>query len=427
MSPSPPVKVMEREARACGADDIAFAEQQAMRQPRPAVETPAEVEAGRSIGRVRPRSSGQCPATRPQARWREGLCLAPPGNMDLPKTRTCAAMDAHAYYALTDETYRSNRRAIESFTLSGRIAERTAVARIPVVVHVLYATDVQNVSDAQVRSQIDALNRDYRLRNEDLARAPEPFAPLAHDALIEFGLATRDPSGQPTNGITRTRTSRSEFIGNTAALDEAIKVSATGHPAWPRDQYLNLWVCNLGAQLLGYAQFPGGKASTDGVVIHSGAFGTMGTAKAPFHLGRTATHEIGHWLNLLHIWGDDGGGCSASDNVTDTPNQANSNSGKPTFPCVSCGNAPDGDMFMNYMDYVDDDTMVMFSRGQVQRIDATLAGPRASLLSSPALSRVTGGVTFGDGAADRVAPVAPSAGVGRGRIFDGVEWITPAP
>jgi hypothetical protein len=138
-------------------------------------------------------------------------------------------------------------------------------------------------------------------------------------------------------------------------------------------------VCQLSGGLLGYAQFPGGPAQTDGVVIRHSGFGTTGTAAAPFDRGRTATHEIGHWANLFHIWGDDGTGCNGTDEVADTPNQADENYGCPTFPSISCNNGPNGDMFMNYMDYVDDEAMVMFTAGQVSRMNATLAGPRKAL------------------------------------------------
>ena len=150
------------------------------------------------------------------------------------------------------------------------------------------------------------------------------------------------------------------------------------HPAWPANRYLNLWVCTLGGGLLGYAQFPGGPARTDGVVILNTAFGTTGTATTPFDLGRTATHEVGHWLNLRHIWGDRND-CGGTDFVTDTPNAQLPNYGKPTFPHISCNNAPNGDMFMDYMDYVDDAAMVMFTAGQVERMNATLAGPRKKI------------------------------------------------
>ena len=165
--------------------------------------------------------------------------------------------------------------------------------------------------------------------------------------------------------------------------DDAVKSAATGGAdAWPADQYLNLWVCRLAGGLLGYAQFPGGPAATDGVVVTHTGFGTTGTAAAPFDRGRTTVHEVGHWLNLRHIWGDDFGGCGGSDLVADTPNQGGSNVGVPTFPTVSCANGPNGDMFMNYMDYVDDVAMVMFSAGQVTRMQAALDGPRSSIGTS---------------------------------------------
>jgi len=229
-----------------------------------------------------------------------------------PTKRTCAVMEHHKYLASTDEVYRNNRRRIETLTRA-RIAPRTTVIRIPVVVHVLFHTDEENISAAQIESQLTALNRDYRNRNNPEA-IPTPFRPLAHDALIEFALAVRDPDGNATNGITRTRTSQASFPYDpfdpqtTAKLDKLVKLAPTGHIAWPRDSYLNLWVCSLSNGLLGYAQFPGGAPGTDGVVILNTGFGTVGTAAPPFNAGRTAVHEVGHWLNLLHIWGDDGGG-----------------------------------------------------------------------------------------------------------------------
>jgi hypothetical protein len=115
------------------------------------------------------------------------------------------------------------------------------------------------------------------------------------------------------------------------------------------------------------------------VVIRNTAVGSTGTAAPPFNLGRTATHEIGHWLNLRHIWGDDGAGCSGDDFVADTPNCADENVGKPSFPQISCSNGPNGDMFMNYMDYTDDDSMFMFTAGQVARMQACLDGDRPTI------------------------------------------------
>jgi hypothetical protein len=159
-----------------------------------------------------------------------------------------------------------------------------------------------------------------------------------------------------------------------------------GEDAWPTDLYLNLWVCQLGGGLLAYAQFPGGPAETDGVVVTYTGFGTTGTASPPFNKGRATTHELGHWLNLLHIWGDDNWPtekqCSGSDGVDDTPNQAGPNLGCPKYPHITCDNGPYGDMFMNFMDDVDDSCMVMFTKGQADRVNACLEGPRSSFLTA---------------------------------------------
>ncbi|MFI5009320.1 MAG: zinc metalloprotease [Solirubrobacterales bacterium] len=240
--------------------------------------------------------------------------------------------------------------------------------------HVVYQAAEENISDAQVHSQIDALNRDYNAENGDKANVPADWAALVSDPKIQFALATEDPGGAPSTGITRTQTAATSF-----SPDDGVKSAATdGVDPWPTDSYMNIWVCNLGEGLLGYAQFPGGPALRDGVVILYTAFGTEGTATAPYNMGRTATHEVGHFFNLRHIWGDRND-CTGNDFVADTPPAQQANFGKPKFPHVTCDNGPDGDMFMNYMDYVDDDTMVMFSTGQVARMSATLAGPRKKL------------------------------------------------
>ena len=296
-----------------------------------------------------------------------------------PQVRRCATMDVHRRLLNENPAYALVRDDIENMTLlyqEGRgMAGRTGVTRIPVVVHVVWNTAAQNISDAQIASQIDVLNRDFRRANPDVEATPAPFLPFTADARVEFALATVDPHGAASTGIERRQTSVSAF-----GADDSVKSQASGGlDAWPAASYLNIWVCQLGGGLLGYAQFPGGPAETDGVVILQSAFGTIGTAAPPFHLGRTATHEVGHWLNLNHIWGDDGTGCSGTDNVDDTPNQGGANTGQPPFPQVSCNNGPHGDMFMNYMDYVDDPAMFMFTAGQVTRMQACLDGPRAAI------------------------------------------------
>jgi hypothetical protein len=296
-----------------------------------------------------------------------------------PDKRSCGTMIVHERLLRTDPSYLAARNDSENraFQYAQRpdFLGRTGITVIPVVVHVVYNGAAQNISQAQIQSQIDVLNRDFRKTNADVSSTPAVFQPLAADARVEFELATTDPSGSSTNGITRTSTTVSGFSD-----DNKVKSASTGGAdAWPRDKYLNLWVCRLSGGLLGYAQFPGGPADTDGVVIRDTAFGTTGTATAPFHLGRTATHEIGHWLNLRHIWGDDGTGCSGDDFVADTPNAAGANTGVPTFPHITCGNAPNGDLFMNYMDYTDDAGMFMFTTGQVTRMQAALDGDRSTI------------------------------------------------
>jgi hypothetical protein len=288
-------------------------------------------------------------------------------------------MVVHELLVETQPEYRARRLQVEQQTRlsieSGQAMRFAAkLVTIPVVVHVVHRTAEENIPDAQVQSQITALNRDYRAKNADKRKVPPDWKGLVTDTKIEFALAAQDPGGKKTTGITRTPTTVSSF-----RPDDGVKSKKTGGvDPWPTDRYLNLWVCNLGEGLLGYAQFPGGPAARDGVVILHTAFGTQGTAKAPYNKGRTATHEVGHFFNLRHIWGDRND-CTGNDFVADTPPAQQANFGKPAFPHITCNNGPHGDMFMNYMDYVDDAAMVMFSTGQVARMNATLAGPRKKL------------------------------------------------
>jgi hypothetical protein len=299
---------------------------------------------------------------------------------EVPVRRTCSTMDVHRRLLNTDPAYVSARLAIENlaflYRTGARAPRRTGVSKIPIVVHVVFNTAEQNISNAQIASQVAVFNRDYRGAGTGTPPVPAPFAGLVADARIEFELAKMDPAGKPSSGITRTPTAITAFLA-----DDSVKSAAKGGTdAWPAAKYLNIWVCSLAGGVLGYAQFPGGPSATDGVVIHYSAFGTTGTATAPFNLGRTATHEVGHWLNLLHIWGDDGTGCNGDDFVADTPNQAGPNFGVPSFPRVTCSNGPNGDLFVNFMDYTDDVCMQMFTAGQVTRIDTALDGLRATVI-----------------------------------------------
>ena len=299
--------------------------------------------------------------------------------MSPARRRACGVMQVHERLAEENPSYRRNELRNEELTAralqSGQAQEvMRRLVTIPTVVHVVYKRDRENIGKQQINSQLTVLNRDFRGQNPDKSKVPSAWTSLVADSKIEFKLAKRDPDGKVTDGITRTRTQRSSF-----GADDSVKKKSTGGvTAWPSNRYLNIWVCTLADGLLGYAQFPGGPARTDGAVVLNRAFGTTGTAEAPFNLGRTTTHEVGHWLNLRHIWGDTMG-CAGSDRCPDTPNAAGPNYGKPTFPVITCSNAPNGDMFCNYMDYVDDAAMFMFTDGQAARMNATLTGPRSSL------------------------------------------------
>lgn len=310
--------------------------------------------------------------------------------------RQCVTMDVLSMKLLEDPGLAARMDAIEIQTLAfgqlSRNGERrggvtpppppanpgtpyTGTVRIPVKVHVLYRTTEQNISLAQIRSQIDVMNEDFRKLNPDVSSTPSAFAPLASDMDIEFTLADAD--------VTRKYSTVTSWGTN----DKMKKASQGGiNPVDPA-RYLNIWVCNIGGGILGYAQFPGGSASTDGIVIGPNYFGDRNASggssfflSAPYDLGRTATHEVGHWLNLRHIWGDANCG---NDQVADTPTQRTSNGGCPTFPKVTCSNGPNGDMFMNYMDYTYDACMFMFSEGQKTRSRALFAsnGARKSFVT----------------------------------------------
>ena len=291
-----------------------------------------------------------------------------PEDISLPLQRRCGTMANHMRLLELYPHFRANLFALEEATQqyrsTGKRLADEKIATIKVVVNVVYNSAVQNIPDAQIATQIAVLNKDFRATNADKSGTPTAFRGLVSDSRIEFKL----------DHITRTATSRLSFSD-----DNGVKKSATGGAA-PADttKFLNIWACALGSGLLGYAQFPGGPVATDGVVIHYLAFGTSGTAQAPYNQGRSATHELGHFFNLHHIWGDTAN-CSGTDSIADTPNAAGPNFGKPKFPVVTCNNGPNGDMFMNYMDYVDDDSMFMFTAQQVARMRATLDGPRRSL------------------------------------------------
>lgn len=280
--------------------------------------------------------------------------------------------------------------AMHHFMLNARVMLRmdsttdTTTVIIPVVVHIVLQNPGQ-VSDTQVISQITVLNQDYQALNADTSKVPAVWKPIIGRVKFQYVLAKRTPTGLPTNGIDRVTTSVSTFSINNAC-SQVKHASTGGANAWDTKSYLNIWVCNLPSGYLGVTTPPGlYPDDEDGVVITTQAFGTVGNLDPEFNLGRTATHEVGHYWNLLHPWGiySSNPNCLYDDSVADTPPQAGPLYGCYSFPTTDhCSPDSPGVMFMNYMEYVDDSCMYMFTQGQVMRMLALLNTFRSSLLSS---------------------------------------------
>ena len=281
--------------------------------------------------------------------------------------------------------FKKSYAAIEEFTKKvsqqplNNIQSRltTSVIKIPVVVHVLYHFSSEKISDDIVREQIKILNRDFRRKNADTSLTPLAFRNVAADCEIEFQLATSDPMRYSANGIIKKYTPITQWEAN----DKMKYDSEMGSDAWDTKSYLNIWVCHLG-DIAGYATVPGSNEKQDGVVIDFNAFGV--TIAEGYGMGRTAVHEMGHWLNLKHIWGDSDCG---DDAVSDTPKQQTYSVECPSGIRISCNNGPTGNMYMNYMDLTDDECMNLFTIGQKERMRALFAsgGARESLLDSKGL------------------------------------------
>jgi Pregnancy-associated plasma protein-A len=269
--------------------------------------------------------------------------------------RSCATQDVLEAQLKADPTLALRMNQIEAFSqkalLTGRLVN--GKIEIPVVVNVLYRTATENISLAQIQSQIDVLNQDYNATNTDFNTVPALFSGVAANIGISFVLET----------VNRKATTKTSW-----GTRDAMKKTKQGglDPTSPTTK-LNIWACTIGGGILGYAQFPGGSTTTDGVVIDSKYFGLSDASSYPYNLGRTATHEIGHWMNLRHIWGDANCG---SDLVSDTPAHDSANYGVPVYPHLSTCTGTPVEMTMNYMDYTDDRGMYMFSNGQKARMAA---------------------------------------------------------
>ena len=267
----------------------------------------------------------------------------------------------------------ANRR-LESISqqMGNQLSPREDIV-VPVVVHIVWNSPEENISDERVFSQIEVLNRDFNGENADLADAPEDFRILAAQKGIRFCLAAEGPQGGAVSGITRTNTSISA-IGTKSAL---YSTASGGSDAWDTKRYFNIWVANTGEFLTGFGTYPGQvEPEKEGMVVHPKYFGKNNSKR--YNIARVAVHEAGHYFGLQHTWGDDED-CSTDDGVEDTPFQLAPYLGCPAHPQVSCGSP---DMFMDFMDYVDDDCMVMFTQGQMDRMWRTIEIFRPGLTTS---------------------------------------------
>ena len=282
--------------------------------------------------------------------------------------KSCPSEEIRANLLANDADAKARYLALENGTekfiqarKAGRILADGTV-EIPVVFNVLYRTSAENISDARLAEQIAVLNADYAGTNTDVYKTPSEFSTVAAgDTKVRFRLV---------------KTIRKSTTVRSWKTNDAMKKSSSkGIDATDPTQYFNIWVVGDMSSILGYATFPESSGLwNDGVVLAAPFVGVTG-ASAPYNLGRTATHEVGHYLNLRHIWGDANCG---SDLVADTPTQTTANYGKPTYPLMNtCGGVSRSVMFMNYMDYVDDAAMFMFSAGQKDRMQAVLTSTGA--------------------------------------------------
>jgi Pregnancy-associated plasma protein-A/Secretion system C-terminal sorting domain len=313
------------------------------------------------------------------------VCFSPARAQQTKKIDRCGTVQVLELALKRDPTLKK-RLELQELQLQKAITQRSlqslrteAVITIPVVFHIVLP-DPNVVSNAQVQAQVDTLNTDFGGRNSDSVLIPAAFKALFGKSNIQFTLARRTPDDEPTNGIERSIAGKSSY----ATTDNSLKYTALGGAdAWDPSRYFNVWLCDLSGGILGYGTPPGSSVSLEqGVAI---LFSSLpGGSSAPYDLGRTLTHETGHYFNLIHIWGDDDGLCTGTDNIGDTPNQTDATFGCPgtAVKTDACTPAAPGILYQDYMDYTDDACMHLFTKEQVTRMESALNILRTTLLTS---------------------------------------------
>jgi hypothetical protein len=266
-----------------------------------------------------------------------------------------------------------------SVAFTAKVFAQTAT--IPVVFHVVWRTTVQNIPDSCLQQQLDVLNEDYNAANPDIWKVPSAWVPIIGNMNVNFVLASTDPNGNPTTGIERRQTTVPSF----STTGSVCYYAQGGLDAWPDTSYLNIWICNIGNGLLGYAQFPGGNPATDGVVLHYRNTGRGTYCWTPYDHGRTGTHEVAHWFGLRNFV--DQSNCSIDgDLIPDTPTYTNSSiyGSYAPFQVITdvCNPSAPGIMWMNFMTQVDDTSMYFFTQNQIDTMTWVMNNLRAGIVST---------------------------------------------
>ncbi len=328
------------------------------------------------------------------------LILVSAINAQTAKFKNCATVEVQqhrealnpGYLAAVRKAFDNAKAAIGHTGASRGLNVGDTIIKIRTVFHVVYTSAADSLDEDVIQSQIEVLNQDYRRKNSDTINTRADFVPLAGDAGIEFFLATEDPDGNPTNGIVYSEGTPTGFFGTFDPFSDNVKDPAQGVGCWPSDKYLNIWVCDLGFfGVLGYAyppvDLPNWPAQStidsfrQGVVLDYRAVGSRNPDPIAPEAdgGRSATHEIGHYLGLRHIWGDDQGKCTANggedDGIGDTPESGDASQQTCNLNINSCTDTTAidySDMVENFMDYSDDACLNMFTKGQIEFMRSVL-------------------------------------------------------